>query len=1122
MESKMKHLLSSLAAILISILIGISANAQTGTVSGVVKDAKTNEPIVGAALMVKGTSRGVSSNSDGTYSIKASEGDVISCQLFGYKEMEIKVGKSSKIDFNLEENSEVLEQSVVVGYGTLKKTQLVGSVENLDGEKISDRSNLNVARSLQGQVAGLNIVQTDGKANHAGSVYIRTNSHTYLTRSSMTNGGGSSYSIGSGSGGALVLIDGVEGSISMVNPNDVETVAVLKDASSASIYGAKAYNGVILITTKQAKDEKFTISYNSTFTVNDRMIKWEDNIISDGLIWTETFYDFVAGDKQTPQSAGNAPSAVNTQPVGTDYLDRLRARREAGNYDVYDTYNGAYAYYGNTNWLSLFYKRQSYATTHDISMRGSSKRINYSLTGRYYTQSGLFKIGDDSYDQFNLRFKGTLKIKDWFSVDNNTFMFRTKQGQSMFSTGSIIGKQIEQHGQPIFVPFNENGTYTLSGAKTGFASYYDGHSGQVNDNITFQTTLGANLTFIKDVLKFRADFTYNNKNNLQERYYGPLTFWLSEKTFTEYVPQANTYKSRWDNKYNYVTANAYTTFTPKLGDNHDLNVVAGWNIEDYRFNGFYFSRKGMMVPEKWMSYELFDGTDFSISQSNSDYGTVGFFARANYTLLKKYIIELAARYDGSSKFPSTQQWGLFPSMSVGWRLSEEGFMKWSRSWLDNLKIRANYGSLGNGTVSPYSYLETMGVGKTSVIFDGTKNNYTSNPSPVPLGLTWEKVTTMDLGLDADFLNNRLSFSGDIYLKHTDDVITAGPQLPHVYGASAPRGNYAKFTDRGWELTLSWRDAFKLAGKDFNYSIKGSVWDTRTVVDEYTNLSGNILGLYSGKELGEIWGFRTDGMFRTNEEADNWATDTFHKNGSNFREYAGDLRFIDIDGDGSINYGKGTLEDHGDLDRIGNVVPRYQFGLNFDFNWNNFGLSLFFQGVGKRDWYPTVETGFFWGPYNRQYSPYLMYTMTGNNYAHMDYSTPNWVVTNYDDNPYWTRRVGYAANRNVGPLTWENDHYLQNAAYIRLKNLTLNYTLPKKLVNKIHLENLKFYVTMENLLTWSPMFKHTNMFDPEAIGLGDSDFGSGSLSGENYGLGGVGEGYSYPMFRTFTFGINITL
>ena len=1132
----MKIKIFSCVTAVLGLFLGWSAFAQNTTVTGRVIDGTTNEPIVGAAVMVKGTNTGDVTQNDGTYSIKAPASAVLICQFFGYKTIEEPLNGRSKVDFILVEDTETLEATVVVGYGTLKKTQLVGSVENLDGKVLADRPNSNVTRSLQGQIAGLNIIQTDGKASHSGSVYIRGGKTSYNTRSSATSASGAGHSIGNG-GGALVLIDGVEGSLGQVNPNDIETISVLKDASSSAIYGARAAYGVILVTTKEAKGDKVSVTYSGSYSLNERLIKWEDHIVSDGLEWLEAFYDFYGNDTRVPGASGKVPTTINTQDVamsGTTYLDSYRAiaaaRAEGMEYNEYGVLpddptgyalgsKGQFLYYGNTNWLNFFYKRHYGSQTHDISVRGNSKKVNYNITGRYYGQDGIYKIGQENYNTFNLRAKGRIKINDWLSLENNTSVFRSKQTQPMFTTGSLVGHQVDQHGQPVLVPYNADGSFALASSKTSYTAFLEGNTGQDDSNLTLTTTTALTLDIIKDVLKVKGDFSYRAIRRWRERYRAPLTFYSAPDKPTYYVTQESSYKSRWTYDTDHLTANIVATWTPKLGENHDLNVVGGWNLEDYQYDRFYLQRKGMLFPEKYKSFELFDGTDIKVEQNDQSYGIVGFFGRANYTLLRRYIAEFSARYDGSSKFPSSQQWGFFPSASFGWRLSEEPFMKWSRSWLDNFKIRANWGSLGNGTVAPYTFLETMGVDKTSVVIGGVKANYTTQPSPIPESLTWEKVTTYDIGIDADFLHSRLSFSGDIYRRNTTDLIVVGPELPGLYGADPPKGNYGALKTDGWELTLSWRDQFNVAGKPFEYSIKGSLWDSRTWVTEYGSTTHTLWGYYEGKELGEIWGFRTDGIFRDNEEANNWATDSFHKNGSNFRAYAGDLKFVDLDGDGDINYGKAIIEDSGDLTRIGNALPRFQYGINLDFRWNGIGLSMFFQGVGKRDWYPTVETGFFWGQYNRPYSPYLTYTQTGNNYAHVDYSTTNWVVTNYDDNPYWSRRVGYSANRNVGPLTYENDHYLQNVAYIRLKNLTIDYSLPSKWLKKIDISAARFYVSMENLWTWSPLFKHTDMFDPEVISIGDSDFDS--TKAEYFGLSGVGEGYSYPMLRTFTFGVNLT-
>ena len=420
------------------------------------------------------------------------------------------------------------------------------------------------------------------------------------------------------------------------------------------------------------------------------------------------------------------------------------------------------------------------------------------------------------------------------------------------------------------------------------------------------------------------------------------------------------------------------------------------------------------------------------------------------------------------------------------------------------------------------YLETMtatnsaSIAKSSVIINGQNVPYTSVPDLIPDDITWEKVTTYNIGLDLDLFNNRLSFTGDYYRRNTTDLYTVGPNLPQVLGSAAPYGNYASLKTKGWEVSLGWRDSFKLGGKPFNYSLRAMLWDSRSWITDYYNETGDLTTYYKGMEIGEIWGFRTAGIYASNAEALNGPAYNFFKNGEMFRAYAGDLRFVDVDGDGIMTKGNRTLSNHGDMEIIGNQSPRYQYSINMSLNWNGIGLSMLWQGVGKRDWYPWTESGFFWGKWNRAYNS-LMKTQTGDRVVKIDKSTDNWRVTNMDKNPYWTRMVSLAANRNDGPLTWENDHYLQDASYIRLKNITVDYTFPKHICKKLRIEGLKIYVSGENLFTHSPMFKYTDMFDPEVITSGDSDFASTQKSG----LGGTGNGYSYPMLKTVTLGVNVT-
>ena len=746
------------------------------------------------------------------------------------------------------------------------------------------------------------------------------------------------------------------------------------------------------------------------------------------------------------------------------------------------------------------------------SVSGASKEVSCSLSGRYYGQDGIYKVGDETFYQYNLRAKGSVKITDWLKLSNNTAVFKRKYHQPMVSGGSQpLLRQFEHRGQPIYTPYNEDGTLTFYGASCMYGAFKDGNTFQENNKLDVISSTTLDFEPIKNVLKFTGDFTYKAIRSTQARVSCQEGGYSAPGALEYY--NTSSYKSDWRYNTDYISSNIVGTYTPNLGDNHDLNIVAGWNLEKTNYRRLYLSRNELLYPSM-PSFELMSSDEYKVEDDGYDKSMVGFFGRVNYTLLNRYILEVAARYDGSSLFPANSQWGFFPSASIGWRLSEEPWMKWAKSWMSNFKIRANVGSLGNATISPYSFLELMEVKKSDKIIDNGKYPYTLAASIIPDNLTWETVTTYDIGLDADFLKSRLSISGDYYVRDVNDMFVQGPELPEVLGDSTPKGNYGSIETKGWEATIGWRDAFKVAGKDFSYSVKASVWDSRTKVKQFYNMNGNILTYYKGKEIGEIWGFRTDGYFLSNEEANNWAVDKFHKNGSNFREYAGDLKFIDINGDGKIDYGKGTLDDHGDLERIGNQSPRYFFGINLGANWNGIGVSVFLQGVGKRDWYPSCESGFFWGMYNRPYG-YLPKVHT-QDVVDVDYSTTNWVVTNASSKPYFTRPVAYSANRNDGPLTFENDYYMQNAAYVRLKNLTVDYTFPSKLTKKIHIEKLKVYFSGENLFTFSPIYKHTKMFDPETLGFGDSDFGNNVG-----GLSGVGQGYTYPMLKTYTFGLNIT-
>ena len=497
-----------------------------------------------------------------------------------------------------------------------------------------------------------------------------------------------------------------------------------------------------------------------------------------------------------------------------------------------------------------------------------------------------------------------------------------------------------------------------------------------------------------------------------------------------------------------------------------------------------------------------DGVTSDPTVGGYDWSYVGAFFRANYGYKGRYLAEFSCRYDGSSKFPQNSKWGFFPSASVGWRLSEEKFMGWSEGWLDNFKIRLSAGSMGNGNIAPYKYIDYMTLKSSTVVIGNALGTYTVAPGAIPLSLTWETSTTYDVGADLDLFKNRLTMGFDWYRRYTTDMYTVGVSLPAVYGTAAPKGNNASLKTNGWELSVGWRDSFRLAGKEFRYGVKAMVWDSRTWVTKYINPTGNLDDYYEGMELGEIWGYRVEGLFRDQDDIDSHATQSFLQSSDKVTR-PGQVKFADLNEDGKIDQGAKTLSDHGDLTVIGNTSARYHYGINVNLNWNGIGISTFWQGVAKKNWYPRYDSGYFWGQYNRPFG-YMLKAHTGSNVYSEELD--NW------DTAYWPRYSAYQTNESSvnRVLTTPNDRYMQDVSYIRLKNLTVDYTFPAHICRKMRIKGLKVYVSGENLWTSSPMFKYCDNYDPEVINAGDSDFRTTE-----------GDGYSYPMLRTVTLGLNLT-
>lgn len=1047
------------------------------TISGQVVDAE-NKPLPGATIRVLNTNIGAVADGNGRFSIAAKPGQTLVISYAGFQSQNIVIGNTSTLKVTLAVSASKLDEVVVVGYGSQKRSNITGAVTTVSAKDLEGRVTPNAVKSLQGMMPGVNILPGDGKPSRGAVPVIR----------------GVSNSIGSG-GSALVLIDGAEGNLDAINPADIETISVLKDASSAAVYGARGAFGVILVTTKKAAQADIRINYNGSMSSNSRTAVPE--VVTDGLTWTNAFLKSYRG------ALGVDPNGINNVfKFNNAWYEELQRRAADPSLDrVRVNSSGQYEYFGNTDWDKIIYKKNNGSQQHNLNVSGGNDKANFYLSGRLFDQDGIYNAGNENFRQYNIRAKGELKVKPWLTIGNNLDVSKEKFHQPMVMYDrQLIPRQVEQQAYPVTLEKNPDGTWTEAAVYIGWAGFVEGTSYQLNNENTIRNRTNVDVRILPDVLTLRGDFTYSMTRAARDRVENMYQFYNGPAI----TGTRNTYNSleNWRYDTDYIASNLTLDYTPKIGTDHYMKVMVGGNVEDKTYKTQQTYRRGLLYPEL-PSFSLMDGTFYTTEGGGYEWGFLGAFFRANYNYKSKYLLELSGRYDGTSKFPTNQQWGFFPSASLGWNIAKENFLK-DASWLNQLKLRGSIGSLGNGLVDPYSYLSTLDINKTSVVINGSQQSYTVAPNLVPTGLTWEKSTTYNAGVDFNAFNNRLEFVFEYYQKYTTDMYTVGPNLPAALGSASPKGNNADMKTRGWELTLGWSDSFDAGGKPFRWGIKGMLWDNETTITKFYNQTGLITSYYEGQKLGDIWGFKVLGLFKDQADINSHVDQSFFNLSNTRISMPGDLKFADLNGDGKIDRGNQTLGNYGDLEVIGNTTPRYQYGINLNANWNNIGFSTFLQGVGKRNWYPAIETGYFWGQYNRPYA-FLLKAHTGNNI---------WTEENQNADAYWPRYRAYLANRTVGPMSLPNDRFLQDISYLRVKNITVNYSMPQTLSKKLGMQAIKFYVTGENLFTFSNLFKVTKNFDPEVIGAGDIDFRSVS--------GADGDGYGYPMLKTITFGLNLTL
>ncbi|MCC8424586.1 TonB-dependent receptor [Mucilaginibacter sp. UR6-11] len=1034
-----------------------------GKITGKITDEKTGETLIGVIISVQGQSRVVQTDVQGKFELDLPEGNYeFSARYIGYVtevfSANIKEGKTSEVNIRLKAQKNSLNEVVVVGYGTQKRSTITGAVNQVGSEVFENRPVTNAAQALQGVIPNLNITFSDGRPDRGGNFNIR--GFTSI------NGGG-----------PLILIDGVPADINQINPEDIATVSVLKDAASAAIYGARASFGVVLVTTKTGKKGKLDVRYSNNFGVSQPLgIPKVTDALTDATIQNEAYKGYSGSD--------------NAGLVATiDYLKQRQANPSLP--ELGKDASGNFIRGANTDWYGSFYNKNLFFNKNYLSVAGGTEKTTYFLSGGFDDQDGIFKQETDHYKRYNLRAKLNFDFNQWLSLYNNAEFDQGNYDSPntyVNKSGNNIYRYLSLFANPYEAIKTANGNWTQAGALT-FGELQDGGRAETQ-NRTIRNTTGLQLKLFKNELHINGDYTVSYNELTNDTQSLPVSYETTPNVLTQY-PNPNYYQSSYEQIFHSV-ANVYANYSHAFGK-HQFTLLGGASQElnqDHAFNAYRENN----ITSSLGSLNLTSGPA-TVGDLKETWALQSLFYRANYGYDNKYLLELNGRYDGTSRFPSNDRFGFFPSVSGGWVLSKESFFKPLTNVFDNFKLRASYGTLGNQQVSAYPYISTMNVTKGTVILDGSQPLITSAPGLVSPNLTWETSTTADFGADMLLLHNRLELGFDWYQRQTRNMLTKSKSLPAVLGTAEPRTNAADLSTKGWELSAKWEDQFLLAGKTFRYNIFAVLSDNQSKITRYDNPNGLLSDYYTGQSIGEIWGYKTLGFFKTDDE---WKTSASQSKVSsieyqlNGHSLAGDIKFADLNGDNKIDNGTNTLANHGDQEKIGNTTPRYSYGFNAGFNWMSFDFSAFFQGVGKRDFWPGQESGVFWGLYNRYNQP--VYTTIVNNY---------WTPQNTD--AYFPRLRSYEAQASSSSLGVTQTRYLQNAAYLRLKNITLGYQLPAGLLQRINISSVRVFISGQNLVTWTKLNK---AFDPEGIG---QDPGTSTVNGT---------GFVYPIQKTFVAGLEV--
>jgi len=1072
--------------------IAFSTSAQESKIKGIVID-QNGQAIIGANIIVKNTKIGTISDFNGEFSLNVPKKSTLIITYIGYSAIEVKAESQQKMTIKLVEDQKLLDEVVVVGFGTQKKVNLTGAVSTVTSKELENRPVTNVVQALQGSVPGLNISNTQGGGvNQTPTINLR-----------------GVATIGNSSGNPLVLIDGMEGDINTVNPQDVDNISFLKDAAASSIYGSRAPFGVILITTKKGKTGKPKVSYDGNFRSNSPISvpKMVDsytfarvfNGVEGGEMkfsdeWLQRIKDFQDG--KIPMNTFNGKQYPMTTSVAPD------GKTWAAGYT---------AGVNNESPYDALYNSSSFAQDHNISVSGGTDKVSYYLSGNFMDSPGLMKLGGDHQDRTGVTAKIETKINDYLTLSYIGKFIRSKYEQPMSGKGRNDFWSVSQ-GWPMLPVYDPNG-FVFDSPSPYLDVVQGGRENNVNDKIYHQ--FGVTIEPIKG-WKIYGNYNFNLTDNLN--HVDRQQTYLHDINGNPYIKDGNSYVTEGVNHTDYYNVNIYSEYVKSFAGNN-FKIMAGYQSDIYKYRNTSVTNWGILNPLN-PTINSTSGLDLNgtakpaaVSGTYAITSDAGYFGRLNYDYKERYLIEGDLRYDGSSRFRSDNRWNWLPSVSVGWNIANEDFWKDLKQYVGTFKFRGSYGMLGNQNINtPYPTYSTLPIvtNGSSWIVNGVSPNISSYPNLVSQLLTWEKITQYNAGVDLGLFNNRLTISYENYIRYTNDMVGPAVDLPAIYGvplSQIPKTNNTDLKTQGFELAITWRDHLS---NGINYSAHFTLSDYTTTILKYPN-PGNVIGYQNdgmgsiyydnfipGETYGNIWGFVTEGLAKTQAEMDAHLASLPNGGqsaltlGSQKTWGAGDIMYKDLNGDGKIDFGSNTLANPGDRKVIGNITPHFSYGLDLSADWKGFDLRVFFQGVLKRDYFNTSYM--YWGIGRSIWESTVLVD-------HMNY------FRNDPNDPFGLNLNGFYPKLST-PENWGSGvrgidkyvqtRYLQDAAYIRLKNLTLGYTLPKQILNLAGIDKFRIYVSGENLWTGT---KLGTMFDPETIDNPTST--------------------AYPLSKTYSVGVNIT-